>query len=122
MTPHILALCLAQVLMLAVGFGLLPLLRLASTWRELLLRLPLAYAIGLTATGVIATNLALIGISVGRVGLPLLAAATLALGTRRIERRGTPWPPVRSLLGLAPPSLRCSPSAHTSRMRPACRP
>jgi hypothetical protein len=85
-TAHIAALCLANVLMLAVGAGLLPVLRLARTGREVLVRLPLAYAIGLAATGIAAANLALIGVSVGRIALPILAVLALALGARRLER------------------------------------
>jgi hypothetical protein len=87
MTGHIVLLVVANVLMLAVGTGLLPVLRLAEAPRELLVRLPLAYAVGIAATGVIAANLALVGVSVGRVGLPLLAAASLALGLPRLQRR-----------------------------------
>jgi hypothetical protein len=83
-TGHILLLCLANVLMLAVGAGLLPLLRLAETPRDLLVRLPLAYAVGIAAVGVVAANLALVDVSVGRVGLPLLAAGALALGLPRL--------------------------------------
>jgi len=86
MTAHVVLLVLANVLMLALGAGLLPLLRLAATPRELLLRLPLAYAIGLSATGVIAANLALVHLPLGRIGLPVLAAGALAIGLRRLER------------------------------------
>jgi hypothetical protein len=87
MTGHILLLCLANALMLAVGTGLLPVLRLAQTRREVLARLPLAYAVGIAATAIVAANLAVVDVSVGRVGLPLLAAASLALGLPRLERR-----------------------------------
>ena len=85
MTAHIVALCLANVLMLVAGAGLLPVLRLARTPREVFVRLPLAYAIGLAATGIAAANLALIHVPVGRVGLPLLAAAAVALGVRELK-------------------------------------
>ena len=51
--------------MLVLGAGLLPLLRLARTRRELLLRLPLAYAVGLAATGILAADLAVVDVPVG---------------------------------------------------------
>jgi hypothetical protein len=86
MTGHILLLCVSNVLMLAVGAGLLPVLQLAETPHELLVRLPLAYAVGIAATGVLAANLALVDVSVGRVGLPLLAAGSLAFGLPRLDR------------------------------------
>src|SRR5207248_5200031 len=96
-TGHVVALCVANALMLGVGAGLLPVLHLAETPRELLLRLPLAYAIGLAAAGVVAAELALVDVPVGRVGLPLLAAVTLTVGLRRLARprpiiaSGTPF-------------------------------
>ena len=49
-----------NVLILALGAGLLPRLRLARTWRQLLGRLPLAYAVGLAATGILAADLAVV--------------------------------------------------------------
>src|SRR6185437_1600697 len=76
MTGHILLLCLANLLMLAVGAGLLPVLRLAHSRRDVVGQLPLAYAVGLAATGIVAANLALVDVSVGRLGLPLLAAGS----------------------------------------------
>src|SRR5262249_27169982 len=89
-TVRVLALVAANVLVLALGAGLLPLLRLARSRRELLAELPLAYAVGLAATGVIAAELALVGLPVGWIALPLLAAVSLCLGLRRLapgERR-----------------------------------
>jgi hypothetical protein len=84
-TGGILALVLANLLMFALGTGLLPLLRLARTRRELVARLPLAYAVGIAATGILTAELAVVDVPFGRVGLPLLAAASLVLGLRRIE-------------------------------------
>jgi len=86
-TAHVALLVLANALMLAVGAGLLPLLRLAATPRALLVRLPLAYAIGVSGVGVIAANLALVHLALGRIGLPILAAAALGFGLRRLEHR-----------------------------------
>jgi hypothetical protein len=82
-TGHILALVGANVLMLFVGAGLLPLLHLVRTRRELLLRLPLAYGVGLAATGILAAELAVVGIPVGWPFLAGAAAVSLALGVRR---------------------------------------
>jgi hypothetical protein len=101
-TTHILELSLANLLMLVVGIGLLPVLRLGSTPRSVVLQLPLAYAVGLAATGVVGANLALIDVPIGRVGLPLLAVAALALGSRRLERRRPPDRRPRALLQLVP--------------------
>jgi hypothetical protein len=83
------AVLVANALMLVLGAGLLPLLRLAETRRELVARLPLAYAVGIAGTGILAAELALVHVPVGKVGLPLLAVAALALGLRRL-RRGIP--------------------------------
>jgi hypothetical protein len=91
-SADVLALVLANVLMLALGAGLLPLLRLARTPRELVLRLPLAYAVGIAATGIVAAELALVHVAVGRLLLPALALVTLAVGLTRLER-GAPRPP-----------------------------
>jgi hypothetical protein len=74
------ALALANLLMLALGCGLLPPLRLARSRRELLLRLPLAYAVGLAASGVLAAELAAGGVAVGPLVLGILAAGALLLG------------------------------------------
>jgi hypothetical protein len=91
-TASILALVLANVLMLGLGVGLLPLLRLAATPRELVQRLPIAYAAGLAGTGIASAELALVGIPVGIVALPLLMLVVLALGLRRLGRGGAAEP------------------------------
>jgi hypothetical protein len=88
-TADVARLAVANVLMLALGVGLLTLLRLADTPRELLAKLPLAYAAGLAGTGILASELALVHVAVGRVLLPLLALGTLALGLRRLDRSET---------------------------------
>ena len=69
--------------MLLLGCGLLPFLRLARSRRELLTRAPLGYAVGLAATGIIAADLAVVHVPVGRILLPLLALGSLALGLWR---------------------------------------
>jgi hypothetical protein len=74
----------ANVLMLALGAGMLPLLRLARTRRELLTRLPLAYPVGIAGTGILTAHLALLHVPIGRIGLPVLSATSLVLGLRRL--------------------------------------
>jgi hypothetical protein len=86
-TLRLLALLAANVLVLGVGTGLLPLLGLAGTRRDLVARLPLAYAVGLAATGLAAAELALVHVPVGWLGLLVLCAGSLVLGLRRVERR-----------------------------------
>ena len=102
MTARILVLLVSNGLMLLLGVGLLPLLRLARTRRDLLTRLPLAYAVGLVATGVLAAELAVVDVPVGRIGLPLLAGASLLLGLSRLEPAAVPTGPRPRLLPLLP--------------------
>jgi hypothetical protein len=85
MTIRVLALALANAWMLAFGVGLLPLLGLARTPRDLLAKLPLAYAIGLVATGVLAAELAVVQVPLGWLTLVLLSIASVALGLRRLK-------------------------------------
>lgn len=84
MTSKIVAIAGANVLMLVLGAGLLPLLRLANTRRELLARLPLAYAAGLAATGILAADLAVVDVPVGWIVLSVLTAVSAAAGLRRL--------------------------------------
>ena len=100
MTTRILELALANALMLALGCGLMPALRLARTRRELLARLPLAYAVGLAATGILAADLAVVDVPVGRIVLAVLAAGSLALGLRAL-----PGGPRRSRTRIRPAEL-----------------
>src|SRR4051794_8500012 len=72
--------------MLAVGVGLLPALRLATSRRELLTKAPLGYAVGLAVTGIVAATLALVGVTVGWIALPLMAVASLGYGLRAVGR------------------------------------
>ena len=104
MTTRILELVLANVLMLALGGGLMAALRLARTRRELLVRLPLAYAVGLAATGILAADLAVVDVPVGRIVLAALAAGSLALGLRALPggpRRSRPRFRLREVPALA---------------------
>jgi hypothetical protein len=81
-------LLLANGLFFAIGVGLLPLLRLAPDRATLRQRLPLAYLVGVAATGILAAHLALIEVPLGLVELVILAAVTLFFGLRRL-RPGT---------------------------------
>ncbi len=104
MTSGIAALAAANVVMLALGCGLLPLLRLARTRRDLLVQLPLAYAVGLAATGVLAAELAVFGVAVGPVVLSLIAVVALAAGLPGLpagERSRPHWPRARDVPAVA---------------------
>ncbi|HET9674275.1 MAG TPA: hypothetical protein VFP31_05635 [Gaiellaceae bacterium] len=78
-------LLLANALYFAIGVGLLPLLRIAPDRAALGQRLPLAYAVGVAATGIVAAHLALIDVPLGLVELVVLAAVVLFLGLRRVR-------------------------------------
>ena len=101
MTGSLVGLLAANVLFAAVGVGALPLLRVARTWSELIARAPLAYPLGVAATGILAGHLALLGVAVGLVELVLLAAVALLLGVRRLSgtetRRATSDEPAWSV-------------------------
>jgi hypothetical protein len=83
-TGRVVALVGVQLLLFVLGIGLLPMLRLATTRRELLSRLPLAYPLGLAAGGILAADLAVVSVPVGGIALPVLAIGSLALGLRRL--------------------------------------
>ena len=95
MTGRILAIAGVQVLLFVLGAGLLPVLRLAATRRELLARLPLAYPIGLAAGGILSADLAVVHVPVGGIVLPLLAGASLGIGLWRLPggARRSRWRP-----------------------------
>jgi hypothetical protein len=96
MILRILGLVAANVLMLGLGAGLLPLLRLARTPPQLLARLPLAYAVGLVSAGVLSAELALVHVPVGWIVLAIATVAALVLGLRRLE-----WSPAEPRVSLA---------------------
>ena len=80
----------ANVLMLVAGLGLLPLLGVARSWRELVARSGLGYLCGLVLTGIVAANLALVRVGFGWIGLLVLAALTASAGVWRL--RGSEHP------------------------------
>jgi hypothetical protein len=116
----VIALLVANVLMLAVGAGLLPLLRAARTRTELLVRLPLAYPVGVAATGIVSAHLALIHVPVGRIGLPIFAVVALGAGLPRLRggtgARALRFEPSYLLLGFA--VLLCFRAARLFAVKP----
>jgi hypothetical protein len=80
----------ANGLILVVGIGALPLLGAARSWRELLPRSGLAYLCGLVIVGIVSAHLALVHVSVGWIGLSLLAAGAVTATFWRL--RGTARP------------------------------
>jgi hypothetical protein len=86
-TGSLLGLLAANVLYFAVGVGLLPILRIARTWAEVLARLPLAYLLGVACASIVAAHLALIEVPLGLAELVVLAGLVLLVAWRRL--RGT---------------------------------
>jgi hypothetical protein len=86
MTGSLAGLLFANVLYLAIGVALLPLLRIARTREQLFARLGLAYVVGVAATGILAAHLALIGVPVGLVELVIVTVAVAIPGWRRAHR------------------------------------
>jgi hypothetical protein len=80
----------ANALELLTGIGVLLALGLAGHGRALVARLGLAYGLGLAITGILAANLALVGVLPGLPELTLLAVVALVAGLlrRRPEARG----------------------------------
>ncbi len=99
MSANVAAVSVANLLILAAGCGLLPLLGLAGSRRELVARLGLAYMVGVVAVGAVSAYLALatgvagLDLGFGAVGLFTFAAGSLVFGLRRLpagERAGRP--------------------------------
>jgi hypothetical protein len=80
----------ANALMFLAGLGVLPLLGITRSWRELTARAGLAYLCGLILAGIVAANLALVRVSFGWLGLSLLAVVNVVAGFSRL--RGTERP------------------------------
>jgi hypothetical protein len=87
----------ANALMLVAGFGILPLLGIARSWRLLFFRCGLAYLCGILLVGIVSAHLALVHVSFGWTGLGILAALSLGLcawrlkGTERPSWRRPGW-------------------------------
>jgi Dolichyl-phosphate-mannose-protein mannosyltransferase len=127
MTGSVGGLLFANLLYLAVGIGLMPLLRIASTRDELWRRLGLSYLVGVAATGILAATLALIGVALGLAELAFLAGLVLLLGLRRVRtapsvrRVWAPEPRWSRLLGggaLVVAGLLLAQASRTYRIRP----
>jgi hypothetical protein len=93
MSSHVTAVVIANFLILILGCGLLPLLRLAGSRRELVTRALLGYAVGLAATGILAADLAVVHVPVGRVVLAVVAVVALGLALWRLPGGGVPARP-----------------------------
>ena len=78
------ALVLVNVLMALFGLGLITLLGVARTPRELLARAPLAYAVGLATSGLLGSALELLHAPLGPLELSVLAVASLAGGAFKL--------------------------------------
>jgi hypothetical protein len=87
----------ANVLYLAIGVGLMPLLRIAPTRDELVRRLGLSYLVGVAATGILAATVALVRIPLGLAELAFVAALVLLLGLRRLPQTASPREPAEPL-------------------------
>ena len=83
----------ANALMLVAGIGVLPLLGIARSWRELVRRAGLAYLCGIVVAAIVAANLALVHVSFGWIGLAVLAFLSVAFTVFRL--RGTEEPVLR---------------------------
>jgi hypothetical protein len=83
-TGSLLGLLAANVLYFAVGVGLLPILRIAHTWGEVIARLPLAYLLGVACASIAAAHLALVEVPVGLAELVVLAGVVLLVAWRRL--------------------------------------
>jgi hypothetical protein len=76
-------LLLLNVVYLALGVGVIGLLRLARSWRDLFAKAGLAYLAGLCIAGIAAAELAVVDVPLGPLPLTVAAALVLVLGLRR---------------------------------------
>jgi hypothetical protein len=123
MTYRVAAVLVANLLMLAIGAGLLPLLGLARTRAELVARLGLAYMVGVVAAGALSMYLALltgavgVDLGFGAAGLFVAAIASLALGLRRLPG-GRLGRPSLALVALLPAAVMVVHAARAFAVRP----
>jgi hypothetical protein len=87
----------ANVLYLAIGVGLMPLLRIAPSRDELIRRFGLSYVVGVAGTGILAATLALVRIPLGLAELAFIAALVLLLGLRRLPQTAVARAPAEPL-------------------------
>jgi hypothetical protein len=88
---------------LVAGVGILLAIGAARDRRELVLRVGLAYVLGIVAVGMLAAHLSLIGQFPGRIGVAVLDVLFLAAGIARVRLRP---PPPRRVDPQAPRRLR----------------
>jgi hypothetical protein len=97
----------ANALIFCVGLGVLPWLRVARSWRELVARCGLAYLCGLVVTGIVAAHLALVHVAFGWIALSLLAAVSAVSAAWHLRGSERPvwtrprWPVLSAAAALA---------------------
>ncbi len=79
-------LLLLNVIFLALGVGVIGLVRAARSWRELVSRLGLAYLAGICIVGIAAAELAVANVALGIPGLAVVATIILVAGLVRFAR------------------------------------
>jgi hypothetical protein len=91
----VLRLLAADALVWLLGVGLLPILGVAPTKRELARRLPLGLLVGLAAIGSAGALLELVHVPLSPLLVAVVAAVVLAVGIRRLDGGpALPWPRV----------------------------
>lgn len=84
-------LLLLNVLVLVLGLGLLPLVRIAPSWSALRSRWPLAYMVGVAILGIVDATLELVHVPLGLIEVAVLAAASAVGGSfRLLDQRARP--------------------------------
>ena len=87
-------LLLLNLLVLVLGLGLLPLLRIAPSWPALRSRWPLAYMVGVAILGIVDATLELVHAPLGLIEVSVLAVAAAAGGSfRLLDARARPDAP-----------------------------
>jgi hypothetical protein len=81
-------LVLLQLLFFALGAGALPVLGIARDRAQLLVRLPLAYIVGIALGGIVAAHLALVDAGVGAAELIVLTVLVWLFAWRRLRAPG----------------------------------
>ena len=82
-----------NMLVFALGLGLLPILGVAPTVARFRRIWPVGYLAGLAAVGIVAATLAVLSVPFPPVALVVGAAITVALGARRLNRGPRATPP-----------------------------
>ena len=96
---RVVGLLAANALIAVAGVGILPLLGIARSWRELVARSGLAYFCGLATVGIVSAHFALIRLSFGWPALTSLAIILAAAGAWRLA--GTELPQLAAPAGIS---------------------